>query len=75
MSYALRTATGSTIKNLSLKAMNDFPVPLPPIAEQHRIVAKVDQLMHICDELETRLNQSKKDSEMLMQSVLYKAFS
>ncbi len=75
MSYALRTATGSTIKNLSLKAMNDFPVPLPPIAEQHRIVSKVDQLMHLCDELETQLNQSKKDSEMLMQAVLQEAFS
>ena len=74
MSYALRNATGSTIKNLSLKAMNGLPVPLPPFVEQHRIVAKVDQLMHLCDELETRLNQSKKDSEMLMQAVLHEAF-
>ena len=48
---------------------------LPSISEQKRIVAKVDQLMHLCDELETRLNQSKKDSEMLMQAVLYEAFS
>jgi len=49
--------------------------PLPPLSEQKRIVAKVDQLMHLCDELETRLNQSKKDSEMLMQAVLHEAFS
>jgi len=48
---------------------------IPPLVEQKRIVAKVDQLMHLCDELETRLNQSKKDSEMLMQAVLYEAFS
>ena len=51
------------------------PFPLPSISEQKRIVAKVDQLMNLCDELETRLNQSKKDSEMLMQAVLYEAFS
>jgi len=47
---------------------------MPPFEEQKRIVAKVDQLMHLCDKLETRLNQSKKDSEMLMQAVLQEAF-
>ena len=52
-----------------------IPVPVPSLTEQKRIVAKVDQLMHLCDELETQLNQSKKDSEMLMQAVLHEAFS
>ncbi len=51
-----------------------IPVPVPSLTEQKRIVSKVDQLMHLCDELETRLNQSKNDSEMLMQAVLQKAF-
>jgi type I restriction enzyme, S subunit len=54
MSYAFRNATGSTIKNLPLKAMNNLPVPLPSHAEQKRIVAKVDELMALCDELEAR---------------------
>jgi type I restriction enzyme S subunit len=49
-------------------------LPLPPLTEQKCIVIKVDQLMHLCDELETRLNQSQKDSEMLMQAVLQEAF-
>jgi len=49
------------------------PFPLPSISEQKRIVAKVDQLMNFCYELETRLNRSKKDSEMLMQAVLLEA--
>ena len=61
--------------NLSMGNIERFLVPVPPLAEQKRIVAKVDQLMHLCDELETRLSQSKKDSEMLMQAVLYEAFS
>ena len=42
---------GKTLNKASLSAL---PVPLPPLAEQHRIVAKVDELMALCDELETR---------------------
>ena len=37
---------------MSSKALASIAFPLPPIAEQHRIVAKVDQLMAQCDELE-----------------------
>jgi type I restriction enzyme S subunit len=61
--------------NVSGTKLKNTLVPIPPFEEQKRIVAKVDQLMHLCDELETRLSQSKKDSEMLMQAVLHEAFS
>ncbi|WP_316347323.1 restriction endonuclease subunit S [Desulfuromonas acetoxidans] len=45
-------------------------VPLPSRAEQKRIVAKVDQLMTLCDKLEAKLNQAKQHSEKLMESTL-----
>lgn len=49
-------------------------VGLPPFNEQKRIVAKVDELMKLCDELESQLKQSKEESERLMQAVLQEAF-
>jgi len=42
----------TTVKHLSAKQVNGIEVPLPPLAEQRRIVAKVDELMALCDELE-----------------------
>lgn len=45
--------TGTTFKAISRKLLEPFPLPLPPLAEQHRIVAKVDELMRLIDWLET----------------------
>jgi len=59
---------------LALKRIQDTVIPLPPLNEQKRIVEKVDQLMDLCDELEKNIEQSKKDSELLMQSVLQEVF-
>ncbi|WP_054758265.1 restriction endonuclease subunit S [Methylomonas koyamae] len=53
--------------------MNEFPVPLPPLAEQHRIVAKVDELMALCDQLETQLADTAADSRRLLEAVLHQA--
>jgi type I restriction enzyme S subunit len=49
--------TGSTIKHLTGVSLKQFNFPLPPLAEQHRIVAKVDALMALCDVLEARLKE------------------
>ena len=49
----LHTETSlTTVKHLSAKQVNGIEIPLPPLAEQHRIVAKVDELMALCDQLE-----------------------
>ena len=47
------TAPGTTFKEVSGKIVAGVPFPLPPLAEQRRIVAKVDELMALCDRLET----------------------
>lgn len=46
------------------------PFPLPPLAEQRRIVAKVDQLMALVDELETQLAASASTAGKLMEAVV-----
>ena len=45
-------APGTTFKEVSGKIVAGVPFPFPPHAEQHRIVAKVDELMALCDRLE-----------------------
>ncbi len=51
--------TGIAQPKLNQRRMNMIPTPVPPLAEQHRIVAKVDELMAICDELEQRLTEAR----------------
>jgi len=58
-------------KNLVLKHIKNFDVPLPPHQEQKRIVTKVDQLMALCDELEAGLAQAQTDGGKLMEAVVH----
>ena len=51
-----RFDNGSAQPNLSSSNLRRFEIPFPPLAEQHRIVAKVDKLMALCDRLEANLS-------------------
>ena len=50
--------------------MNDILVALPPLEEQQRIVAKVDELMQLCDQLEQQQNLSTEAHEQLVDLLL-----
>lgn len=50
-------------------------LPLPPRGEQHRIVAKVDELMALCDQLEARLVLAEDTRRQLLDALLAEALS
>ena len=60
---------------LGVEKTRTILIPLPPLAEQERIVAKVDELMKICEELEKENNIVQKLSSELFQSVMQKCFA
>ena len=53
--FAVEKTTGGAAPRVNMSIVRSYPIPLPPLAEQHRIVAKVDKLMALCDRLEASL--------------------
>jgi type I restriction enzyme S subunit len=58
---------------LLIGLLEEIPIPLPPLAEQHRIVSRVDELMGLCDQLEQQLNQADQQRRRLLEAVLAEA--
>ncbi|MEZ0139804.1 MAG: restriction endonuclease subunit S [Candidatus Reddybacter sp.] len=63
-------ARGGAMPNVSLGDLTVLVSPIPPLAEQHRIVAKVDKLMALCDQLEQQTETSLTAHQTLVETVL-----
>ena len=63
------SSPGASREGLAIKRMELFPIPLPPIAEQHRIAKRVDELMGLCDELDAQLLHGESRRRGLSASV------
>ena len=63
-------ARGGAMNNISLDDIQNFVVPLPPLAEQHRIVAKVDELMALCARLEAARAEREATRDRLVSASL-----
>lgn len=59
--------------NISQDNMKGFTIPLPPLSEQKRIVAKLDELIAYCDSLEESIKNSQAQNKMLLGQVLREA--
>ncbi|WP_408953720.1 restriction endonuclease subunit S [Lysobacter sp. Hz 25] len=65
-----REASGTTFREVSGKIVSQIPVPLAPLAEQKRIVAKVDELMALCDLLEDQQQERAARRDALVRASL-----
>ncbi|MAA75726.1 MAG: type I restriction endonuclease subunit S [Salinisphaeraceae bacterium] len=64
------TKTGVTVESVKFREFAAQPFPIPPIAEQHRIVQKVDELMALCDQLEQQTGDQIEAHERLVDTLL-----
>ena len=71
--YLGGSAVGATMQNLNQSILLKMSIGLPPFAEQHRIVAKVDELMALCDRLEENLAKSEETRGQLTEVLLHEA--
>ena len=67
--------TGATIKHFVGAKLNSYVIPLPPVEEQKRIVAKIDQLIRLCDQLKIQLSEAQTTQLQLADTVVDEALN
>jgi type I restriction enzyme S subunit len=70
-----RAATSAGQHNISMSVLSTMPIPLPPLAEQTRIVAEVERRLSVVEELESVVTANLQRATRLRQSILQKAFT
>ena len=70
---AWERSSSTTIAILNKGKWANIIVPFAPLAEQHRIVAKVEELMALCDKLEDRLSDAQTTQSQLADTIVEKA--
>lgn len=81
--YFVRTAKANLLEfapataqeNINLEILSSVLIPLPPLAGQERIVAKVDELMALCDQLEVSLTTGETTRSRLLDAALHEALA
>jgi len=71
----LTNSTGTAVKGIKAARLKRIRVLLPPLAEQHRIVARVEELMALCDRLEAQITTTQTESRRLLEAVLHEALN
>ena len=64
------SGTSGTMPKINQATLKSLPVPIPPLAEQNRIVAKIDLLMALCDQLEQQIDATANKQSVLLNAVM-----
>lgn len=64
------TKVGTTVESIQFDAFSEQRFPFPPLSEQSRIVARVDELMHLCDALEAKGRLEVEQHASLLDALL-----
>ena len=75
LSRASEGAIGSTVKHLRVGDVEELVIPLPPLEEQLRIVAKVDELLAICDQLRVAIHEVRQTQLLLADAITEQAIA
>jgi type I restriction enzyme S subunit len=70
-----KAATSAGQHNISMTVLGTLPIPLPPLAEQERIVAEVERRLSVIEEIEASVEANLTRADCLRQSILSNAFS
>lgn len=73
--YVDRLNSGSLIQHMFTSQLAEFTFPLPPLAEQKRIVAEVERRLSVVEELQSVVTANLQRARSLRQSILQKAFT
>ena len=73
--WMLQRAKGIAYTGINIETLKKLPIPLPPLAEQTRIVAEVERRLSVVEELEAVVSANLKQAARLRQSILQKAFT
>jgi len=74
LTYAINATHGMDMPRLGTPAARNSIVSLPPLAEQQRIVERLDELFALIDQLKEKVSSTEEKSEMLVDSILDRAF-
>lgn len=71
----LAKAAGMTATGVKASRLKELPLPIPPLAEQHRIVAKVTELLALCAQLKARIAAARAKQAQLAEALVQAALT
>jgi type I restriction enzyme S subunit len=73
--WLMRRTKGIAYTGINIETLKALPIPVPPIVEQHRIVAEVDRRLSLVRGVEAQVDANLTRAERLRQTILSQAFS